>query len=167
MYIKKTYCYTYIYIYDMQYIHIHIVEQMQDVHSHAREQTPYIDMEHVLKQTGIQKTCTYMIMCIYIISNIHLYQSKSNGTLPTDPPNKLQSSYQILRVAGSVQRVLLEISWIILMSYFSYSPMHSAGCSGGLGGLLWPGSGPTRDCSHVGWLGRGCPDAQDTPLGHL
>lgn len=55
---------------------------------------------------------------------------------------------------------------LILMSYFSCSPMHSAGRSGGLGGLVWPGSGPTRDCSHVGWLGRGCPDAQDTPLGH-
>ena len=62
------------------------------------------------------------------------------------------------------------------MSYVSYSPMHSgaleslmleaAGRSGGLGRLFWPGSGPTRDCSHVGWLGRGCPDAQ-SPLGHM
>ena len=61
----------------------------------------------------------------------------------------------------------------ILMSYVSYSPMHSgaleslmleaAGRSGGLGRLFWPGSGPTRDCSHVGWLGRGCPDTQRAP----
>ena len=39
----------------------------------------------------------------------------------------------------------------------------AAGRSGGLGRLFWPGSGPTRDCSHVGWLGRGCPDAQRAP----
>lgn len=28
---------------------------MQEVQSHAQEQTTYIDMEHAIKQTGIQK----------------------------------------------------------------------------------------------------------------
>ena len=55
--------------------------------------------------------------------------------------------------------------WRFLGLYWCH--IFPAGRSGGLGGLLWPGSGPPRDCSHVGWLGRGCPDAQDTPLGHL